>query len=175
MTAPSSSAASVSPSRVKPTRSAKQTVDLLAALEPPRRELGGADRVVADLLAQVQVEHVAERLADQRRERLARPSANRSADVVLGVALAQERLGDQAAVRRRELRHRHPEQPGDLEHALLGQPGVEQRRDPLAPPPGRARCRRASSSSASGEPERAPLPREELESSPSRSATSSAV
>ena len=131
VTAPSSSGSSVSPSWVKPTRSAKQTATSSAASSRPAERSASAEGVVSDLLAQVQSQHVREASRPiSGRERLG-GGGEAERDVVLGVALAHEGVGDQLPVRRRELRHRHPEQARDLEHPLLGDPGVEQRLDPL--------------------------------------------
>ena len=90
-------------------------------------------------------------VADQRHER-ARRLGEPGRDLVLGVALPQEGVGDQAPVGRRELRHRHPEQPGDLEDAVVGNAGVAQLPHAASRPRRRARCRRRASSPAAARP-----------------------
>ena len=131
MTAPRSSGGTCSPSFVKPTRSPKQTVTSCEPASRPARELGGADHVVAELLAEVMLEDVLEHRADHREQALGRRHvAPRGLE--LGVARLQHRLADQALARRRELRHRHPEDARDLEQPLGGEAGLE-----LAPDPAR--------------------------------------
>lgn len=73
---------------------------------------------MANLLAQVQVQGVAERLADQRRERLGRPG-QALCDLVLVGARIEKRRRDQRALGGGELAHRHPDDAGDLEDPLL--------------------------------------------------------
>ena len=85
---------------------------------------------MAGLLAEVDLEHVLQRVADQRQEVLGggRDPLRR---LVLVVDVGDERLADHAPVGRRELRHRQPEQPSDLEDALVGDAGGADRRQPL--------------------------------------------
>ena len=54
----------------------------------------------------------------------ARAASAKRRDLVLGVALVHEGVGDQATARRGELRHRHPQQPADLEDAVVRDPAV---------------------------------------------------
>jgi hypothetical protein len=120
-TAPSPAGAIASPSSVKPTRSAKQTVTSVPpARRPEAGVLGAADDLGADLLALVDGEHVLEerpQLTPQLLDRL--PIAQCGID--LGVALLEERVREHPLHGRREQRHPVPHDTRDLEQPVVGQ------------------------------------------------------
>ena len=90
-----------------------------------RGDLGAPDDVAANLLAQMEVEHVFEHGAHHRAEP-ARALGQATPDVRLGAPSFERGLGDQRATCRRHLRQRQADDTRDLQDALVRQSRLSQ-------------------------------------------------
>ena len=157
-TAPSSDAGTRSPRRVKPTRSAKHTAISRAPPRRPSASAAPAEHGLAQHLELVQQEHVVEQ-RDGDRGQLRRPPPRSgepdSSSVSPGT---DERLGEHPAHRGGDAGHALARDADDLEHSLLGHPGVEG-----APDQARAASTSASLNTRSPDPTSAmPMARHSL-------------
>ena len=122
-TLPSSSTGTLSPSAVKPTRSAKAITACWVSSSLPGAALLLRERVAAQDLLQVQREDVLEPRAGERHQLLGdRPVA--VGELVLVEAGLDERLGDERARGLGVAGHALAEHARDLERVLVGEPGL---------------------------------------------------
>ena len=122
-TLPSSSTGIVSPSSVKPTRSAKATAQSRPESSRPLASCSRGDHLLPQRLAQVQREHVLEPRAGERQQHR-RHRLQTGGELVLVDTALEHRLADQRRDRLDVAGHAAAEHALGLHRLLVGEPGL---------------------------------------------------